>query len=328
MIIIIYIFCLIDLLAVKGWINSLHHKRHVSKPLLPCIDNHRIIDRDHGTCCQISCRRKQGVIIFSSKNNYDTKYNNITEHRGDESRVESTIIDNDDDRNSLNSDHNINKYILYTCIIMFFISAPLGMLLDNYHGLFHVLDYKQYNININLIINTNIHSSPTTTTITLLKSAIWVPILFGVAGFFMSLIRLKLDEYFLSISSQHQQESQQQHQPEQLMLFNNQFHDLTWYKIFYGISFFSFQYYLSGYLDYLLIDTKIIHTLLAFIAIIGYLIFDNTVAGLILSLLTAILVSLTYIISCIVSYIISYIIIHHTIHHIMHYIIQNYTISQ
>ena len=52
------------------------------------------------------------------------------------------------------------------------ISAPLGVLLDNQHGLFGVLEYNFFNVTVPNPLGHGL----------LLKSALWVPILFAFAG--------------------------------------------------------------------------------------------------------------------------------------------------
>lgn len=143
-----------------------------------------------------------------------------------------------------------------TLAAMSVISAPLGMALDNQHGLFNVLNYYDYNLSV-IIDN-----------VCYLKSAYWVPVLFGFAGFAMTAIMLFLD----NIESLN----------TPIVLKSP-----TWHKVFYGISLFSAQYYLSGALDYLQYDPFIINLVLSTIAIGGFMIFDGSIAGLILSLSTA-----------------------------------------
>ena len=81
------------------------------------------------------------------------------------------------------NDFSVDKFkFSSTLSLMFMISAPLGVMLDNQHGLFNVLDYSVYNM---AIIIDNVYY---------LKSALWVPFLFGFAGVVMSAIVLLLDQ--------------------------------------------------------------------------------------------------------------------------------------
>ena len=59
-------------------------------------------------------------------------------------------------------------------------------------------------------------------------------------------------------------------------------------RTLYNISLFSFQYYISGALDFLRYDPLTINLVLSAIACAGFLYFDGTVAGLILALATAV----------------------------------------
>ena len=136
------------------------------------------------------------------------------------------------------------------------ISAPLGVALDNQHGLFGVLTYNAWSYTI---------SSPFDASALLVKSAYWVPALFAIAGLAMSLIQLTADAY---IAGSVRQSSSP--------------------KTLYNISLFAFQYYLSGALDFLRYDTLTINLILSALAIGGFLFFDGTVPGLVLALATAV----------------------------------------
>jgi len=151
-----------------------------------------------------------------------------------------------------------DKSFISTILSMAIISAPLGTMLDNQHGLFHVLEYDQnYGYPMNLIIND----------ITFIKSAIWVPLLFGIAGLLMSSIALVGDKIYNS---------------------NNKTIDPSYPKVFYGISMFSFQYWMSGLLDINNIDNSIIHSTMFALMLIGIYIFDTSTTGIILAILTGI----------------------------------------
>ena len=62
------------------------------------------------------------------------------------------------------------------------ISGPLGVLLDNQHGMFDVLEY--HSLNMNFFIGDTV----------VVKSAYWVPVLFAFAGFAMSILQLLFDK--------------------------------------------------------------------------------------------------------------------------------------
>jgi hypothetical protein len=61
----------------------------------------------------------------------------------------------------------------------------------------------------------------------------------------------------------------------------------TWPKVLYGISMFSAQYYISGLLDYTMINSTLINAILAIAAIVGYIFFDGSTAGFLLACATA-----------------------------------------
>lgn len=143
-----------------------------------------------------------------------------------------------------------------TLLVMFILSAPLGMLLDNYHGLFGVLSYLDIGYPFSYALKGHV----------ILKSALWVPILFGSAGLLMSFIGLHLDSYF--------ETSKTTRNP-------------SWPKTLYSISLFSGQYYLSGLLDYLQLPNAYIHAVLLAIAAVGFLVFDFSLGGFILAVMTA-----------------------------------------
>ncbi|KAJ1433146.1 hypothetical protein B484DRAFT_429649 [Ochromonadaceae sp. CCMP2298] len=151
-----------------------------------------------------------------------------------------------------------NDALAKTCATMFAISAPLGTSLDNYHGLFGVLSYE----NNGLPLTYQLEWAGQV----VLKSALWVPAVFGGAGVVMSLMVVLLDQAWST---------------EQIKRLP------SWPKTLYSISFFSFQYYLSGLLDNLHVESALIHAALAGIALIGYKVFDDSKAGLVLAIATA-----------------------------------------
>ena len=143
-----------------------------------------------------------------------------------------------------------------TTAAMALISAPLGMLLDNQHGLFGVLEYAHP---LQLTAFGKV----------VLKTAIWVPALFGFAGFAMSAIVLVLDDLLRTLPRKRAP---------------------SWPRVLYGISAFSVQYYVSGLLDAVLREPSgiVTHATLAAMAAAGFDIFDGTVAGFLLAVATAV----------------------------------------
>ena len=74
-----------------------------------------------------------------------------------------------------------------TIAVLSVVSAPLGTLLDNYHGLFGVLSYNPNAIPYQ--ITSSIDGK------VLVKSAAFVPVLFSVAGAVMAVLQLRLGTY-------------------------------------------------------------------------------------------------------------------------------------
>ena len=135
------------------------------------------------------------------------------------------------------------------------ISAPLGVMLDNQHGLFNVLNYAEFGGAYTISFGETLF----------VKSAIWVPFLFAIAGLSMSSIQLLADE-----------------------LLPTQSQSLSWPKTFLNIGLFSLQYYISGALDFLGVSPLLINAVLTFIALAGFLMFDGSSAGLFLAIATAV----------------------------------------
>lgn len=101
----------------------------------------------------------------------------------------------------------------------------------------------------------------------ILKTALWVPFLFGFAGFLMSGIVLVLDNVLDS--------RQETMSP-------------SWQKVIIGISLFSGQYFLSGLISHAGFHSPIIDIVMKSIAGFGQIVLDLSFAGLFLSLATAI----------------------------------------
>jgi hypothetical protein len=139
------------------------------------------------------------------------------------------------------------------------ISAPLGVLLDNQHGLFGVLRYEAFQVNVSLADGTPV-----------LKSAFWVPFLFAFAGWIMSYLQLVADRYYHYIEEGGgSRMSSTSH-------------------VLYGISAFSSLYYLSGLLDSQGVEPLTINLVLSALAVAGFVYFDGTTAGFTLAVATAI----------------------------------------
>lgn len=105
------------------------------------------------------------------------------------------------------------------------ISSPLGTSLDNYHGLFHALEYNKH------ISSIQVYWPKSEQLI--LSTSHWTPILFAFAGAIMSYLLFAFEKlYIYKSTSQSLQAQGLQAQ--------------GWPQIFNGIGIFSFQYYISG----------------------------------------------------------------------------------
>ena len=139
------------------------------------------------------------------------------------------------------------------------ISGPLGVLLDNQHGLFNVLNYNSNGWPFSIVVGDAV----------LVKSACWVPLLFMFAGAAMSTIQLVADELIPS------------------SLPNNNNNPPSWGKTLNNIGSFALLYYISGALDYLQYDPLTINLVLSVLAVAGFVYFDGSKSGLLLALATA-----------------------------------------
>eukprot|EP00981_Chlorochromonas_danica_P005400 scaffold1091_cov164-Ochromonas_danica.AAC.23 len=159
-----------------------------------------------------------------------------------------------------------------TIITMATLSAPLGTSLDNYHGLFGVLEY---NPSFSSIVMTTWWQEGQQIW---LKTSLWTPALFAVAGAVMSYLTFRFDQIpwpnRLATSSSSSSSPSSSLPP-------------PWPIIFCSIAFFSLQYYLSGLLDHEGVEVAVIHMVLASQAVLGLFAFDRSPSGLLLGLATA-----------------------------------------
>ena len=148
------------------------------------------------------------------------------------------------------------KRALKFSALMIFCGAVLGPFLDSYHSAFGVLQYGQP---IKLAL-WGTDQTPALTT------AWWVPELFGVAGFLIGWLYIVLDKIFQSPPNRRAPSAP---------------------AILLGISFFTFQYWLSGFLAASGVDRATILNTMSILAAGGFILLDNTFAGLVTSLATA-----------------------------------------
>jgi len=148
---------------------------------------------------------------------------------------------------------NIQRSILFSTLISI-CGAALGPFLDSYHSAFGVLTYEEP---ITAIL-WGTKNQPA------LITAWWVPELFGLAGFIIGWLYILLDDMY---------KEQQNPSP---------------FTICVGISYFTFQYWLSGILYANGLDRGFILILMSVLAGIGFSTLDKTKSGFITSCATAI----------------------------------------
>ena len=147
---------------------------------------------------------------------------------------------------------------LYFSILISLCGAALGPFLDSYHSAFGVL---QYDVPITAKLWGANAEHPA------LITAWWVPELFGLAGFLIGWLYVTLDAALES--------PQERRRPSPPLILT-------------GISFFTFQYWLSGVLYASGIDRGTILNVMTITAAAGFVVLDLTEAGLWTSLATAV----------------------------------------
>ena len=156
---------------------------------------------------------------------------------------------------------------IYFSSLMTICGAALGPFLDSYHSLFGVLTYNTPLVFPILSVRGEGPGSLLTCVTTY-----WVPPLFGLAGFLIGWLYILLDAIFSSKESGA--ESDQLHPSIP--------------KVLIGISYFTFQYYLSGIIFANGVDRMSILVLMSTLAAGGFYALDGTVPGFITSAATAI----------------------------------------
>lgn len=152
-----------------------------------------------------------------------------------------------------------NKSINFSWL-MALCGALLGPFLDSYHSLFGVLTY---NTPLVFPILGSVGKGPDLLTCV---TSLWVPPLFGFAGFLIGWLYILLD----TVTEDE----------------DSQLHPTT-PKVLVGISYFTFQYWLSGILFAHGIDRSSILAIMSVLAAGGFYLLDGTISGLITSAATA-----------------------------------------
>jgi hypothetical protein len=145
--------------------------------------------------------------------------------------------------------------------LMVLCGALLGPFLDSYHSAFGVL---QYNDPINIQLwGTQLKPALTTTW--------WVPELFGLAGFIIGWLYVILD--YSLLSGDDNDETSRKVTPPLILV---------------GISLFTGQYWLSGVMSAMGVSRTAIFAVMSVVAGTGFVVFDATVSGFLVSLVTAV----------------------------------------
>ncbi|GKY92165.1 hypothetical protein MPSEU_000187800 [Mayamaea pseudoterrestris] len=157
-----------------------------------------------------------------------------------------------------------SDYALTLSAIMTMAGAILGPLLDSYHSNFGVLKYDSP-FQLQLWSVSKEHPA--------LVTCWWVPLLFGLAGWLIGWLYVLYDAAFLSTTA-----TETNYNPT----------NPTVPKILVGISVFTFQYWLSGFLFAADVDRSVIFGIMSMLAAIGFVTLDKTLSGFIANASTAI----------------------------------------
>ena len=174
---------------------------------------------------------------------------------------------------------NPTRSLLFS-ISMSLSGAILGPFLDSYHSLYNVLQYDQpltFSIFSKTTPQTNVAGGLVQL---LLVTTYWVPPLFAIAGFLIGWMYILLDVYYHKpIHSNTTTDCSQN---------DNLYMNPPPPKILFGIAYFTFQYWLSGYLYQTgIVSRDVILGIMSLSALIGFGILDRTISGFITSLATA-----------------------------------------
>jgi hypothetical protein len=153
-------------------------------------------------------------------------------------------------------------------LLMATCGASLGPFLDSYHSLFGVLSYDTPLVFP--LLGSVGDSQPLLTCVT----TYWVPLLFGLAGFLIGWLYIWFDTVKLGWDAK-------------LDIASDELNPSI-PKVLLGISYFTFQYWLSGICSAHGLDRATILALMSVLAAGGFVALDGTMSGLITSLATAI----------------------------------------
>lgn len=167
---------------------------------------------------------------------------------------------------------NPTKSISFS-IFMTLCGATLGPFLDSYHSLFGVLTYDTpllFPLLFPMLGKLETGSQPLLTCVT----TYWVPPLFGLAGFLIGWLYIWFDALSSSLDNPWERKNSQLHPSVP--------------KVLIGISYFTFQYWLSGMCYAHEVDRSVVLTLMSALAAGGFIALDGTLSGLVTSVATSI----------------------------------------
>jgi len=197
------------------------------------------------------------MVLSSSSSTNDNNNNNNDK---DESSIQTLT-------NTITSDP---QRTIYFSFLMTICGAVLGPFLDSYHSLFGVLTYETPLVFP--IIGPSIGNEGGSDLLTCVTTY-WVPPLFGLAGFIIGWLYICLDAVLME--KEEEDTSIPQLHP-------------SIPKVLISISYFTFQYWLSGILFAHEIDRTSILVLMSTLASGGFVLLDGTISGFITSVATAI----------------------------------------
>lgn len=160
------------------------------------------------------------------------------------------------------------KRSLIFSILVALAGAALGPLLDSFHSAFGVLKYDQP---LTAVLWGSVEHPALITTV-------WVPELFGLAGFLISWLYILLDNAGLEDTKENAKSSRAS---------TTSTNAPSPPKILIGISYFTFQYWLSGLLYHNGVDRSTILQIESLLAAAGFVAFDQSFAGFLTSTATA-----------------------------------------
>lgn len=231
-------------------VNLLHNPRIYGAVYINNRATHRDIDTRYRACTSV--RENRACMNLSNDKN------------SNESATTISPI------NSISRDmKSMPTKAIYFSILMTLCGATLGPFLDSYHSLFGVLTYNTPLMYPIIATSADDAALPLLACVT----TYWVPPLFGLAGFIIGWLYIFLDAVF-------------EVKKDDTILRSQLLP--TFPKVLIGVSYFTFQYWLSGVLFANHTDRSLILILMSALAAGGFCVLDMTRSGFIVSTATAI----------------------------------------